>query len=93
MKQEVYSWRVSEDLKSDLEREARLRKVPISQILETAVRDLLRKTADNRPEDEVQRALHKSAARCLGSIAGANPRRAETGRRTIREKLRSRYGR
>ena len=43
MRTEVYSWRLSGELKSDLEREARLRKVPVSSVLETAVRDWLKK--------------------------------------------------
>ena len=36
MKTEVYSWRVSSQLKSDLERAARSRKVPVSKVLHEA---------------------------------------------------------
>ena len=41
MKIEVYSWRLSAEAKADLEREARLRKVPVSTILDAAVRAFL----------------------------------------------------
>src|SRR6266851_2146287 len=43
MKTEVYSWRLAGELKSDLERQARLRRVPVSSILDTAVREWLQK--------------------------------------------------
>ena len=55
MKTEVYSWRLSEELKLDLEREAYLRKVSVSSILETAVRDWLKKSNTDAPDDQVQR--------------------------------------
>ena len=58
MKTEVYSWRLSRELKSDLEREARLRKVSVSSVLETAVRDWLRKSNADVPDDQAQRKLH-----------------------------------
>ena len=45
MKTEVYSWRLSAEAKADLEREARFRKVPVSTILDAAVRDWLKKSA------------------------------------------------
>ena len=37
MKTEVYSWRLSSFLKSDLEREARLRRLSLSALLSLAV--------------------------------------------------------
>ena len=91
MKTEVYSWRLSEELKSDLEREAYLRKVSVSSVLETAVRDWL--TKSNAPDDQAQRKLHTAATRCLGVLAGINSRRAETAREVVRRRLRRRYAR
>jgi hypothetical protein len=90
MKTEVYSWRLSGELKSDLEREARLRKVPVSSVLETAVRDWLRKGDADLPEDEAQRRLHSAAASCFGVLASGNSRRAETARDVLRKRLRQR---
>ncbi len=93
MKTEVYSWRLSGELKSELEREARLRKVSVSSVLETAARNWLKRSGTDVPEDEAQRRLHRVAARCLGVLAGRDPRRAETAREAVRKRLRRRYAR
>ncbi len=93
MKTEVYSRRLSGELKSALERQARLRKVPVSSILDFAVRDWLKRSGLDVAGDEAQRELHKSAAKCIGVLAGRNSRRAETAREAIRRRLRRRRGR
>jgi len=93
MKTEVYSWRLAAELKSDLEQEARLRKVPVSSVLETAVRDWLKKGDADAPEDEAQRRLHSAAADCLGLFASGNARRAQTARNALRNRLKRRYAR
>jgi predicted transcriptional regulator len=93
MRTEVYSWRLSPELKSDLERKARLRKVAVSAVLETAVRDWLKKDDTGVSEDDAQRRLHTAAASCLGTIASGNQRRAETARATLRDRLKRRHAR
>jgi len=93
MSTEVYSWRVSSELKSDLEREARLRKTSVSAVLNIAVRDWLKQSAVNLEGDEEQRGLHDAASRCLGAFSGRNGRRAETARLAIQDRLRRRYAR
>ena len=93
MKTEVYSWRLSEELKLNLEREAHLRKVSVSSVLETAVRDWLKKSNTDTPDDQAQGKLHNAAAPCLGVLRGANSRRAETAREVVRRRLRRRYAR
>lgn len=93
MKTEVYSWRVSAEVKSDLKREARLRKVPVSAVLDLAIRDWLKKNEVDAAGDEAQRKLHAAAARSFGVLAGGNPYRAETARATVRERLRRRHAR
>jgi hypothetical protein len=90
MKTEVYSWRLSADLKSELEQVARMRKVPVSSILESAVRDLLRQNPGCQSEEETQFRLQQSASACLGVLASGKRRRAETARSTLRQKLRQR---
>jgi hypothetical protein len=90
MKTEVYSWRLSGDLKSELEREARLRKMPVSSVLDLAVRDWLQKSGADVAGDESQRELHSAAENCLGTIASGNSRRAETARKTVRGRLQRR---
>ena len=93
MKTKVYSWRLSQELKSDLEREARLRKVSVSHLLEIVVGEWLKKSALDVAGDEVQQKLHAAAFRYIGSIAGGNSRRSETARETIRRRLSRRYAR
>ena len=93
MKTEVYSWRLSRELKSNLERQARLRKVSVSSVLEMAVRDWLKKSAIGTAGDAAQRKLHAAAEHCLGVLAGRNPRCAEEARATIIVRLRRRYAR
>jgi len=88
MKTYVYSWRLSGDLKSDLEREARERKLSVSSLLELAARSYLEKQNGNSQGDEAQRKIHASAAACFGKIKGRNPNRAETARQAIRGRLR-----
>ena len=89
----MYSWRLSEDLKSDLEREARLRKVSVAAILELAVRDWLDERGADTTGDEEQARLQQAATSCLGAFAGRNSRRAETVRETVRGRLGRRYAR
>ena len=93
MKTEVYSWRVSRELKSDLERQARIRKTSLSAVLNLAARDWLKQSAATVGEDEEQRRLHEAGMKCMGAIAGGNPRRAETARQAIRERLKRRHAR
>ena len=87
MKSEVYSWRVPSEIKSQLERESRLRKMPVSAILEAALGDWLNNNTRQADDEEHQRRLHAEAEVCLGVLAGRNPRRAETARETIRKRL------
>jgi hypothetical protein len=90
MKTEVYSWRLSEELKSDLEREARLRKVPVSSLLDLAVRDWLKKSGEDVAGDEQQRKLHAAVEECVGVLAGSDPHRSEKVRETLRKRLNAR---
>ena len=90
---EVYSWRVSTELKSDLEREATLRKTSVAGVLNLAVREWLKKSASSVDEDAQQLALHESASKCLGTVAGRDPQRAANASRLVREQLRRRHAR
>jgi post-segregation antitoxin (ccd killing protein) len=93
MKTEVYSWRLSRGLKSDLEQSARARKVHVSTLLDMAVREWLAKNTVDVADDEDQKRLHASVAPYLGSLRGRIPRRSETVSKTVKEILRRRYGR
>jgi len=93
MKTEVYSWRLSGELKSDLERQSRLHKLPLSSILDNAVREWLQKNNGDASSDQAQRKLHVAAARCFGAFAGGESNRAEKARDQVRRRLRRRYAR
>lgn len=93
MKTEVYSWRLSTDLKMGLEREARRRKTSLSSVLDQAARDWLSKGGAEVEADAEQLRLRKAASKCVGSISGEDPHRSENVRQAVRERLRQRNGR
>ena len=93
MRTDVYSWRLSGELKSDLEREARARKVPVSSILDMAVRDWLKRSGADTTDEELQHRLHSAAANCLGVLAGKDSHRSEAVRENIRKRLSRRHAR
>lgn len=93
MKSEVYSWRVSSELKSDLERVARRRRRPVSSLLDEAVRDWLSRNAEDISVDEEQKRLHAVAERYFGIIKGKDSRRSERVSALVRKRLRARYDR
>ncbi len=93
MKTEVYSWRVSADLKIGLEREAQRRKMSLSAVLDLAARDWLKKGEAEVGDDEAQLRLHKDALKCLGAFASGDEHRSEKARQTLRNRLRKNYDR
>ena len=93
MKTEVYSWRVSPDIKTSLEREARRRKISVSAALDLAAREWLLKTSVTNEDDEGQYRLKKAASRWLGALASGDTQRSEKVSRTVRQRLRRAYGR
>jgi len=93
MRSQVYSWRVSPEVKSELERAARVRKTTVSAILDAAVRNWLDSDTPNVADADEQRRLHLEAARCLGTITGGDPNRAATARNRVKERILKRHGR
>jgi len=93
MKTEVYSWRVSSELKQNLEREARRRKASISSILDLAAREWLAKSRRSIADDEEQKRLHAAVAPFIGTISGGDPYRSESVSEIVRRNLKRRYGR
>jgi hypothetical protein len=93
MKSEVYTLRLSRDLKEALESEARREKVSIAALLDRGARQLLQKdSAQATNDDAEQRRLHAQARKSIGVIAGVNPLRAESVRSLVRERLARRHG-
>jgi hypothetical protein len=91
MKTEVYSWRVSTDLKTTLEREARRRKTPVSALLDLAVRELLDRSSADSNGNEEQRRLQTAALACTGAFAGKDPNRSANARQILRQRLREKH--
>jgi len=92
MKTVVYRWRLSRGLMSDINRAARVRQVPVSTILNLAVREWLAKNAVDVVDEEEQKRLHAAVAPYIGAIAGGDPGRSEKVRQTVRKRLARRYG-
>ena len=90
---EVYSWRVSSDVKTSLEREARRRKISMSAALDAAAREWLQKSAAANEGDGEQRRLQKAAPNCVGALASGDAQRSETASQDVRDRLRRHYGR
>jgi len=93
MKTEVYSWRVSSELKQSLEREARRRKASVASILDAAAREWLKKSRASIADDEEQKRLHAAVEPLIGSISRDIPYSPEILRETIRRRANQRYGR
>jgi hypothetical protein len=93
MKTEVYSWRVSAELKTGLEREARRRKISLACALDLAAEEWLKNNGADKDDDREQKRLHEAASKFFGTITGGDPHRSENVRQLVRERLRRRYGR
>src|SRR6267143_377170 len=93
MKTEVYRWRLPDELKSDLSREARRRGVSVSMILESVVREWLRKNAAQDREAKTQKELHAAAERHIGVFRGHGSGAADIVRETVRGRVRERIRR
>lgn len=93
MKTEVYSWRVSTELKSELEREARRQKVPVAAVLDRAAREWLKNARASADDEKEQRRLHRSAEKFFGVIRGGDPTRSQRVGEIVRKRLGERYGR
>jgi hypothetical protein len=93
MKSEVYSWRLSPELKWALEEAARRERVSVSRLLERIAREWL-KTQPWVAEDEAEQArIRAAAAPYIGSISGDDPELSEKVRERVIERLAKKYPR
>jgi Arc/MetJ-type ribon-helix-helix transcriptional regulator len=93
MKTNIYSLRMSNDVRKDLEREARRRKVKVSQVIHTALREWLAQNQRDFTDDQEQKRLHAIAERMIGVSRGKDPNRSVNASKYMRESLGRRYGR
>jgi hypothetical protein len=92
MKSEVYSWRLSPDLKADLEEAARRERVSVARLLERIAREWLKARASEDDEAEQER-LRAIAMQYVGTIRGGDPDRSAEVSKRVRELLARKYGR
>jgi hypothetical protein len=91
MKTEVYSWRLSAELKTTLEQEARRRNMSVSAVLDIAVQEWIEHGRSDTGADQEQQRLRAAALACVGTIQSGNPHRAENARTLIRERLQRKH--
>jgi predicted transcriptional regulator len=90
-KSEVYTWRVSPEVKGGLEEIARRERRSVSRVLDEIVAEHLQADAqESSAEADQQRRLHDRAARFAGRLSGQDPDRAASARDRVRARLRKR---
>lgn len=85
-KSEVYSWRLSPEVKRSLEDEARRRSVTLAEMLDQIAHEFLARRT--RPDDAQDR-VRAAARRWIGSISGGGARRSERVRELVRDQLKA----
>jgi hypothetical protein len=88
-KTEVYSWRISPELKQLLASAAKDEGASMAEFLEKIVRAWFREHRDTEDERR-QRELLEAAGKCFGGIAGGDPKRSRSARDALVTKLGSR---
>ena len=86
-KSELYSWRVSPEVKNGLEAAARAHKTSVAQLLDQIVSQWLNR---EEAEDEIQDQIRKAAMQTFGTIRGGDPLRSQQVRQRVRTRLQQR---
>jgi hypothetical protein len=92
MKTEVYSWRISPQIKRTLEQEARKAGTSVAVLLERITKEWLLARNDRENDEERQTHLRASVNRTIGVISGKNPNRSKQTRATVRKRIALRHG-
>ena len=93
MKTEVYSWRLSPHLKSELQEVARAERKSVADLLEEIVKGWLQDARGQAgSEEEEQRRVREAVMKCSGTIEG-HPDLAENARSEVRARIARRHGR
>jgi len=93
MKTKIYSLRMSNEVRANLERIARRRKIRVSQVIHTALREWLAQNLRDFSDDTEQQRLHAIAERLIGVSKGKDPNRSANVSKLMRESLSRQYGR
>ncbi len=94
-KSEVYSWRVSPQMKRALEEAARRENQSVSALLERIVSRAFRDGTAGQPEKEIalQKRLHAAGMASIGQLNGGRRDRSTRVRQDLRRKLRRQHDR
>jgi predicted DNA-binding ribbon-helix-helix protein len=93
MKSEVYSWRLSPVLKTELEEAARAEKKSLAQLLEQIAGDWLSRPREGDPsEEERQQRIRAAVLKTVGTIHGGDPDGAQNARTEVRARIARRHG-
>jgi hypothetical protein len=86
MKTEVYSWRLSAELKAGLEAQARHESKSLSALLQELASEGLRARRNGHSHDDAeQAAIRKRALKAIGACAGGDPTASQRSRELVRE--------
>lgn len=87
MKTEVYSWRITPRLKSDLESAARNEKLSVAQLLERITQEWLTRSPGQGTEADEEQRIRAAVQPWIGSFASGETDRAANVRTLLRERL------
>jgi len=93
MKSEVYSWRISAHLKTELESEARREDTSLAVLLERIASNWLQVRRKRRPDEDEQAAIRRRAASAIGSLSVADPMLSSQVSQRMKESLKKRHDR
>ncbi len=87
MKTEVYSWRLSAELKADLEERARQERKSLSALLQEFTSAGLRARRNGHSHNEAaeQAAIRRRARKAIGACSGGDPTASERSRELVQE--------
>jgi hypothetical protein len=88
---EVYSWRVDQRLKEELESAARTEQTSLAALLSRIAHDWLRRGYPVADDATAQRRVREAAAPYLGSVSGGTPSRAAEAATRVRATIRSKH--
>jgi hypothetical protein len=92
MKTAVYSWRLSIDLKTQLEEQARSEGKSVSELLEEVASSALQvRRTNNADEDARQAAIRRRVMEAVGSIRGDDPTRSARTSELVSEIIRRKH--
>ncbi len=92
-KSEVYSWRVTTEVKAALEQEARREGQSVGGLLERIAMAWLTARQQETNGGDEQARVRAIAAKTFGAIAGGDPNRSTAVRSIVRHRLAARRGR